>query len=33
VEKPGKHNITVKPANGNKKELFRLRKIILQPVK
>lgn len=33
IEKPGKHNLTVKPVSGNKKELFRLRKIILQPVK
>lgn len=33
VDKPGKHNLTVKPVPGNKKELFRLRKIILQPVK
>ncbi|WP_249219381.1 alpha-L-fucosidase [Chitinophaga sp. HK235] len=33
VDKPGKHNLTVKPVSGNKKELFRLRKIVLQPVK
>ncbi|MBC9934800.1 alpha-L-fucosidase [Chitinophaga qingshengii] len=33
IDKPGKHNLTVKPVSGNKKELFRLRKIILQPVK
>ncbi|NLR65618.1 alpha-L-fucosidase [Chitinophaga varians] len=33
VDKPGINNLTVKPVSGNQKELFRLRKVILQPVK
>ncbi|MCW3467979.1 alpha-L-fucosidase [Chitinophaga nivalis] len=33
LDQTGKHNLTVKPVAGNNKELCRLRKIILQPVK
>ncbi|NSL90116.1 alpha-L-fucosidase [Chitinophaga sp. Mgbs1] len=33
ISEPGKHNLTIRPVAGNRKELFRLRKIILQPVK
>ncbi|HVI46795.1 MAG TPA: alpha-L-fucosidase [Chitinophaga sp.] len=32
IDKAGKQNLTIKPAAGNNKELFRLRKVILQPV-
>ncbi|CAL1520422.1 alpha-L-fucosidase [Chitinophaga sp. MM2321] len=33
IDKAGKQNLAVRPVAGNKKELFWLRKIILQPVK
>ncbi|WP_236652796.1 alpha-L-fucosidase [Chitinophaga vietnamensis] len=33
IDQPGKYNIAVKPAANNKQELFRLRSLILQPVR
>ncbi|RAJ87339.1 alpha-L-fucosidase [Chitinophaga dinghuensis] len=32
IDQPGEYNLTVKPAKANKKELFRLRNVILQPL-
>lgn len=33
IDKPGDYNLTVKPAKANNKELFRLRSVVLEPLR